>query len=92
MYFVLLFAKYFVQGYSIILARKIDNIRNKYLISYKYSNVYEIKSVNLIKLNKRLRLHHFKCLVGGINSNVIIFIFIDVCFIDKYLYLIFNLF
>ena len=50
-----------------------------------------IKSVNLIKLNKRLRLHHFNKLVGGFKCNNLL-VFIDFIFIDKYLYLIFNIF
>ena len=77
-----------VQGYWYILARKNSYIFNNLFNKYVF---YNIKSVILIKLNKRLRLHHFNKLVGGNKYNNI-FSYIDFCLIDKYLYLIFNLF
>ena len=78
-----------------ILARKLLILLNEFIITVCYFNIEcdmsEIKSVILIKLNKRLRLHHFNKLVGGNKYNNI-FSYIDFCLIDKYLYLIFNLF
>ena len=87
------------QGYWYILARKNSYISNILFNKYVFANlsvtieceINNIKSVILIKLNKRLRLHHFNKLVGGNKYNNI-FSYIDFCLIDKYLYLIFNLF
>ena len=91
-----LFYVFFVQGYTIILARKVNN--NNFSIdicflNYEWFDKCEIKSDKLIKLNIRLRLHHFSHLVGGIDIIFINYIvFIVFCGIDKYLYLNFILF
>ena len=98
LFFMNIVTYFFVQGYLYILARIITNneIDCYFLMSF-YLKINEIKSVNLIKLNIRLRLHHFNKLVGGnIIDNImylcIVLCFIVFCFIDKYLYLIFNVF
>ena len=82
-----------------ILAQKLLILFDKYILNICYLNIEcviecdmsKIKSVKLIKLNKRLQLHHFSKLVGGNKYNNF-FVFLDLCFIDKYLYLIFNVF
>ena len=87
-----IFCIFDVQGYWYILARKLLIL---YIINFCYLNnvcdMRSVKSVNLIKLNKRLQLHHFNELVGG-NEYSNFFVCIDLIFIDKYLYLIFNVF
>ena len=91
----------FVQGYSTILARKHINIQIFIVILICFIliycmlllnvviNIFKIKSVKLIKLNMRLQLHHFIKVVGGNKCKSVFDVF---CLIDKYLYLIFNLF
>ena len=90
-FIIKIFIFVFAQGYLIILVRKFFIIGLYVFLWNDNLNICEIKSVSLIKLNIRLRLHHFKQLVGG---NVIksVFIINYYFLIDKYLNLILNVF